>query len=158
LNELADRLFVKLRLPKPDIAAADVETAALRESLLDVLAALRELPVAAPYEANGLRLISSLRGDELASAEAALGEAPLVTAEPWLATALLLGSTLEFDGRVVEDISAYRTALRLELTALRDLDADAFLEALLSRVVDAQLVESRGHVLHALAAQREPAR
>jgi uncharacterized repeat protein (TIGR01451 family) len=158
LSELADRLFVKLRLPKPNIASADVETAALRESLLDVIAALRELPVAAPYEANGLRLISSLRADELASAEAALGEAPLVTAEPWLATALLLGSTLEFDGRVVEDIGAYRTALRRELTALRDLDADAFLEALLSRTVDAQLVESRAHVLHALAAQCEPAR
>jgi uncharacterized repeat protein (TIGR01451 family) len=158
LSELADRLFVKLRLPEPAIVAADVETPALRESLRDVLAALRELPVAAPYEANGLRLISSLRGDELASAEAALGEAPLVTAEPWLATALLLGSTLESDGRVVDDIGAYRAALRRELTALRDLDTDAFLEALLSRPVDAQLAESRGQALRALTAQRELAR
>jgi hypothetical protein len=157
-SELADRLFVKLRLPEPNIVAADVETAALRESLRDVLAALRELPVAAPYEADGLRLISSLHGDELASAEDALGEAPLVTAESWLATALLLGSTLESDGRVVDDIGAYRAALRRELTALRDLDTDAFLEAVLSRPVDAQLVESRGQALRVLAAQREPAR
>jgi uncharacterized repeat protein (TIGR01451 family) len=157
-SELADRLFVKLRLPEPNIVAADVETAALRESLRDVLAALRELPVAAPYEADGLRLISSLHGDELASAEAALGDAPLVTAEPWLATVLLLGTTLESDGRVIDDIGPYRAALRRELTALRDLDTDAFLEAVLSQPVDAQLVESRGHALRALAAQRELAR
>jgi hypothetical protein len=156
LSELADRLFVKLRLPEPNIAAEDLETAALRESLRDVLSVLHELPVAAPYEAAGLRLITSLRGDELASAEAALGEAPLVTAEPWLATALLLGSTLESDGRVLEDIGAYRTALRRELTALRDLDSDAFLEAVLSQPVDAELAASRDHVLRALAAQRAP--
>jgi uncharacterized repeat protein (TIGR01451 family) len=158
LSELADRLFVKLRLPEVNIVAADVETAALRESLRDVLTALGELPVAAPYEANGLRLISSLHGDELAAAATALDEAPLVTAEPWLATALLLGSTLELDGRVVDGIGAYRTALRRELTAVRDLDADAFLEAVLSRPVDAELVENRGQALRALAAQREPAR
>ena len=61
---------MKLRLPEPNIVAADVETAALRESLREVFAALRELPVAAPWlEANGLRLISSLHADELASAE-----------------------------------------------------------------------------------------
>jgi uncharacterized repeat protein (TIGR01451 family) len=157
-SELADRLFVKLRLPEPNIVAADVETAALRESLRDVLVALSELPVAAPYEADGLRLISSLHGDELASAQAALSEAPLVTAEPWLATALLLGSTLESDGRVIDDIGAYRVALRRELTALRDLDSDAFLEAVLSRPVEAQLAESRGHAFRALGAQRELAR
>jgi hypothetical protein len=87
-----------------------------------------------------------------------LTEAPLVTAEPWLATALLLGATLEADGHVVDNISAYRTALRRELTALRDLDADEFLEAVLSRPVDAQLAESRELALHALAAQRPLAR
>lgn len=157
LSELADRLFVKLRLPQPEIVAADVETDALRGSLRDVLAALRELPLAAPYEADGLRLISSLRGDELASAEAALDDAPMVTGEPWLATALLLGSTLEFDGRVVDDIGPYRAALRRELMAIRDLDSDGFLEAVLSRPVDEKLVESRGQALRALAAQREPA-
>jgi uncharacterized repeat protein (TIGR01451 family) len=158
LSELADRLFVKLRLPEPDIVAADVETTELRESLRGVLGVLRELPAGAPYEADGLRLITSLRSAELASAQAALDEAPLVTAEPWLATALLLGSTLEFGGHIVEDIGTYRAALRRELTTLRDLDTDAFLEAVLSRPVDAQLAESRDRALRALAAQRDPAR
>jgi uncharacterized repeat protein (TIGR01451 family) len=158
LSELADRLFVKLRLPEPNIVPADVETPLLRESLSDVLTALREVPAGAPYEADGLRLITSLHADEIASAQAVLGEVPLVTAEPWLATALLLGSTFESGGRVIGNIGAYRAALRRELSTLRDLDADAFVVAVLSRPVDAELVQSRDQALRAIAAQREPAR
>jgi hypothetical protein len=105
-----------------------------------------------------LRLISALHLDELASTDAALVDAPLATAEPWLATALLLGSTLESDGRVVGGIDGYRDALRRELAGLRDLDPDAFREAVILRPVNPQLDESRGQVLRALAAHREPAR
>lgn len=158
LSEVTDRLFLKLRLPEPEIVAEDLENAALRESLRDVIGALRSLPAPAPYEADGLRLITALHAEELASTDAALVEAPLVTAEPWLATALLLGSTLERDGRVVGGIGGYRAALRRELVALRDLDAEAFQEAVLFRPVDAQLDESRAEVIRALAAQREAAR
>jgi uncharacterized repeat protein (TIGR01451 family) len=158
LSELTDRLFLKLRLPDPEIVADDLETATLRKSLRDVVGAIRALPVAAPYEANGLRLTSALYPEELASTDAALVEAPLVTAEPWLATALLLGSTLEYDDRVVGGIGGYRAALRRELAALRDLDPDAFREAVLFRPVDPQLDESRAQVLRSLAAHREAAR
>lgn len=158
LSELTDRLFLKLRLPDPDIVADALENATLRESLRDLVGALRTLPVAVPYEANGLRLISVLHPEELASTAATLVDAPLATAEPWLATALLLGSTLESDGRVVGGIGGYRAALRRELTALRDLDPNAFREAVLSRPVDPELNESRAQVLRALAAHREAPR
>jgi uncharacterized repeat protein (TIGR01451 family) len=154
LNELTNRLFVKLRLPGSAIVADDLESAALRESLREVIGALPGLPAGAPYESNGLRLISTLHREELASAAAALAEAPLVTAEPWLATALLLGSTLECDGRVVGGIGGYRATLRRELSALRDLEPEAFREAVLSRAIDAELEESRAQLVRALSEQR----
>ena len=157
LSELTDRLFLKLRLPDPNVVADDLDNATRRASLRDLVGALSTLPVGVPYEANGLRLISVLHPEELASTAATLVDAPLATAESWLATALLLGSTLESDGRVVGGIGGYRAALRRELTALRDLDSTAFCEAVLSRSVDPELDECRAQVLRSLAAHREAA-
>jgi hypothetical protein len=152
-NELADRLFIKLRLPDCDIVPEDLETETFRTSLRDAVDAIRLLAAPAPYEANGLRLIGAVRGDELAAASAALTDAPLVTATPWLAMTLLLGSSLERDGHVIADLGAYRTALSRQLVGMRDLGPEEFVEAALLQPVDPELDAERGDLIRALSAQ-----
>jgi hypothetical protein len=150
-NELVDRLFLKLRLPDAPVTGEDLESRGFRDSLRDVVGALRSLPTPAPYEASGLRLVGSVRADELAAADAALAEAPLVTAAPWLAMTLLLGATLERDGTVIGGIGGYREALRRQLASMRDLTPEAFVEAALFAPVDPELDDQRGNVIHTLA-------
>jgi hypothetical protein len=152
-NELADRLFIKLRLPDCDIGPEDLETEPFRSSLRDAIDAIRLLAAPAPYEASGLRLVGAVHSDELAWAGVALTDAPLVTATPWLAMTLLLGSSLERDGNPIAQLGAYRNALRRQLAAMRDLEPKEFVEAALLRPVDPELDAERGVLIEALSAQ-----
>lgn len=153
LSESVDRLFVRLRLPDVSVTSGDLETQDLRDSLSEVVATLAALPRPAPYEREGLRLVGAIQSEELAAAGAALKAAPVATAAPWLAMTLLLGSSLERDGRVVADLRSYRTALRDELAPLQNLSADEFIYAVQHAPVKDRLVSAREDLLGALSSQ-----
>lgn len=153
LSESVDRLFVRLRLPDVSVTSGDLETQALRDSLSEVVTMLGALPRPAPYEKDGLRLIGAIQSEELAAAAAALRTAAVETAAPWLAMTLLLGSSLERDGKVVADLRAYRTALRDELAPLQALSADEFIYAVQHAPVKDRLVSAREELLRALSSQ-----
>jgi uncharacterized repeat protein (TIGR01451 family) len=152
-NELVDRLFIKLRLKDAEVAPDDIETQAIRDSLRDVIVALLSLPRPAPYEATGLRLTGAVRADDLAGAATALSDMPLVTAAPWLTLTLLLGSSLERDGKTIADLGAYREALRRKLAQIYDLGPADFLAAVLRAPIDDELESKRLEVLNALSSQ-----
>jgi hypothetical protein len=115
LRETLDRLFIKLRLPNYVIAARDLESAASRAALEDVIANSGQA--------------------ELLSLREALAQAPLGTALPWAALARLIPG--EGDA-----LRHYRGLLVEALDELAPQDAVAFTDALQRRpypVLDAAL-------------------
>ena len=154
LSELIDRLFVKLRMPGVELQPADLETAATRKSLKALLAALRRASsadVSTPQA--GLRLVGVVEPEELAAAARSLERERLVTAAPWRAAALLLGTSLQRDGTEVADFAAYRDALLRAFDGMRNLSPTEF-EAALHEPGDVDLEVERETVLRALAEQR----
>jgi hypothetical protein len=77
----------------------------------------------------------------------------LATAAPWKVMAMLVGTTLERDGGVVCEFTAYRDALVGELTQRSGLNAAEF-EASLREPVDPTLDELRESISRALADQQ----
>ena len=69
------------------------------------------------------------------------------------AMTLLLGSSLERDGKVVADVRAYRNALRDELAPLQPLSADEFISAVQHAPVKDRLASAREELLRALSSQ-----
>lgn len=115
LRETLDRLFIKLRLPNYVIAARDLESAASRTALEDLLAQSEE--------------------PELQALREPLEQAPLGTALPWAALARFIPA----DG---EALHHYRGLLIAALDELAPQDAVAFTDALQRRpypVLDAAL-------------------
>jgi uncharacterized repeat protein (TIGR01451 family) len=153
LAELADRLFIKVRLPDFPLAPADVETPELRTSLV---ALVEELAVGNTERASlrsGLRLAETLDGPTLAAATEKLGRDEIATASAWQVMAMLMGTSLERDGGVVSDFADYRNALVHELGQRTSLDPGAF-EASLREPVDPLLDEGRESMVRTLAEQQ----
>jgi uncharacterized repeat protein (TIGR01451 family) len=153
LGEHADRLFIKVRLPDFPLAPGDVETPELRASLV---ALVEELAVEKTERAalrSGLRLTQKLDHAMLTAAVEELGRDNLATAAAWQVMVKLVGTTLERDGGIVTEFTAYRDALAEELTKRAGLDATAF-EASLQEPVDPLLDEARESVLRTLAEQQ----
>ena len=153
LAELADRLFIKVRLPDFKLAPDDVETAELRSSLVALVEELAERNPERASLRSGLRLVESLDGLGLAASLQMLAKDNLATAAPWKVMAMLIGTTLERDGGVVCEFTAYRDALVGELTHRSGLDATGF-EASLREPVDPMLDELRESMVRALAEQQ----
>lgn len=153
LSELVDRLFLKLRLPDVVLVQDDLETRAYRESLASLLGVLRSERGRTTPEGAPLRIIAYLEPAMLADAADVLDRAKLVTAAPWRAAALLMGTTLERDGAVVADFAPYRDALVRAFAQMDDLSPTEF-EAALHRPGDVELESDRETVLRALNAQR----
>ena len=153
LNELVDRLFLKLRLPDVPLAPDDLETPQYRASLEAVIAALRTERGQKEPERAGLRLVSFVEPRALAVAAETLGRAKLVTAVPWLAAAMLMGTSLERDGVVVADFSPYREAVVRAFWELAEFSPTEF-ETALHEPGDVELEVERENVLRDLAAQR----
>jgi uncharacterized repeat protein (TIGR01451 family) len=153
LNELVDRLFLKLRLPDVPLAPDDLETPQYRTSLEAVIAALRTERGRKEPDRAGLRLVSSVEPRTLAVAAETLGRAKLVTAVPWLAAAMLMGTSLERDGVVVADFSPYREAVVRAFWELAEFSPTEF-ETALHESSDVELEVERENVLRDLAAQR----
>jgi len=130
--ETLDRLFIKLRLPNYTIAAGDLETPSSRSHLERFLYESAQAR-GTPAEPADAALVLRGETDASAIADAAddLADAPLATAAPWYALALLLPSA-------APESAAYRTALVDALDALRDDDPTEFLDAL-RRPVDPML-------------------
>jgi uncharacterized repeat protein (TIGR01451 family) len=153
LAELADRLFIKVRLPNFVLLPEDVETPELRASLITLV---EELAAAKPPRASlrsGLRLVEGLDGLTLAASVLKLGRDNLATAGAWQVTAMLIGTTLERDGGVVVDFKGYRDALVADLSQRANLDAAGF-EASLRDPVDPALDEARDFLVRTLAEQQ----
>jgi uncharacterized repeat protein (TIGR01451 family) len=115
LRETLDRLFIKLRLPNYVIAPRDLENAAMRTALEDLIAESTE--------------------PELHDMRDALAQAPLGTAQPWAALARFIPA----DGEAMQH---YRGLLIAALDELAPQDAVAFTDALQRRpypVLDAAL-------------------
>jgi hypothetical protein len=153
LAELADRLFIKVRLPNFALLPDDVETPELRASLISLV---EELAAAKPPRASlrsGLRLVETLDGLTLAASALKLGRDGLATAGAWQVMAMLIGTTLERDGGVVVDFKGYRDALVADLSQRANLDAAGF-EASLRDPVDPALDEARDFLVRTLAEQQ----
>jgi uncharacterized repeat protein (TIGR01451 family) len=153
LAELADRLFIKVRLPDFKLAPEDVETAELRSSLIALVEELAERNPERASLRSGLRLVESLDAQRLAASLKMLAKDNLATAAPWKVMAMLVGTTLERDGGVVCEFTAYRDALVGELTQRSGLNAAEF-EASLREPVDPTLDELRESISRALADQQ----
>ncbi len=154
LSETIDALFVKLRLPGSELAPADLETRELRASLRGVLDGLaRERASGAGGELDGLRLSGTARYDELGAAVGALEREPLMTATPWLALSIVMGTRLERDGTPLADFSAYRSRLQRTLAELGRLGPAEFTAALMEPV-EPQLDDEREALVDALAEQQ----
>jgi uncharacterized repeat protein (TIGR01451 family) len=153
LGEHADRLFIKMRLPDFPLVSGDVETPELRASLV---ALVEELAVEKNERASlrsGLRLAQKLDHAMLLAAVQELGRDNLATAAPWLVMTRLIGTSLERDGGVLTEFTAYRDALIEEFTKRSSLDAAAF-EASLKEPADPLLDEARESVVRTLAEQQ----
>lgn len=153
LAELADRLFIKIRLPDFPLAPDDVETPELRAALIGLVEELAGGNLERASLRSGLRLVETLDGLTLAAAIQKLGRDNLATAGAWQVMAMLIGTTLERDGGVVVDFKGYRDALVTELAQRASLDAAAF-EASLREPVDAGLDDARDVLVRALAEQQ----
>jgi len=152
LGEQIDALFVKLRLPGGALQPSDLETRATRSSLRALLESLGRERTLEPVDVAGLRLVGSVRYEEITAALGALEREPLETAAPWLALSLLMGTRLERDGQEVADFGAYRARLQPALAGLGRLGPTEFCAALL-QPADERLDEARDALLESLAAQ-----
>jgi hypothetical protein len=158
MSELIDGLFIKLRLPNPDVAPDDLETRELRTSLRGVLESLGRERLGAVSDMGGLLSLSgTVRHDELGAAVGALEREPLMTATPWLALSIVMGTRLERDGEELGDFSTYRSLLQQTLAGMGRLSADEFLAAV-HEPADERLDAEREALIDALAEQqRAPA-
>ncbi len=150
---MVDRLFVKLRMPGAALEPDDVESNAYRVSLRALVDVLRSQDDGAPPPGDGPRLVGFVDRDELDAAAGALEREPLVSATAWRTTAALLPTSLQREGIVLADLSAYREALRRALGELRGLAPGALAEAL-QRPADPELGAERERVVQALANER----
>ncbi|MBV9439185.1 MAG: DUF11 domain-containing protein [Candidatus Eremiobacteraeota bacterium] len=156
LDELVDRLFVKLRLPGVVLDAADLETPAARAALQRVVAALRLDGGDGEIPDDGLRLTGAVEAAELGEAARLLERGAIASAAPWCSLATLLGTSLERDGEQLADFGAYRDALRRTLDGMHELSASEFQEAL-GQPGDVELEVERENLVRALAVQRNVA-
>ena len=154
MSELIDTLFVKLRLPDPEIAPEDLETRELRASLRGVLEGLGRERFGAVSDMGGLLSLSgTVRYDELGAAVGALEREPLMSATPWLALSIVMGTRLERDGAELGDFTAYRSLLQQTLAGMGRLSAAEF-HAALVEPVDPRLEAEREALVEALAEQQ----
>jgi uncharacterized repeat protein (TIGR01451 family) len=154
LSELVDRLFVKLRIPGTELQADDLETKQSRASLKALVTALQSASAEnGTATMPGLRLVGVIAPTELADAAALLERERLVTAAPWRAATLLVGTSLQRDGVQVADFSAYRDALLCAFEEMADLTPTEF-ESALHQPGDVDLEVERETVVRALADQR----
>ena len=160
MGELIDGTFIKLRLPGAETAPEDLETRELRASLRGVLESLARERDGIPSglgeldEPGVLRLTGAVRHDELGAAIGALEREPLMTATPWLALSIVMGTALERDGDPLGDFTAYRSLLQQTLAGMGRLSAAEF-HAALSEPVDPRLEAERTALVDALAEQQQ---
>jgi len=156
LNELADRLFVKMRLPNSELVHGDLETDKARAALNALLAALRTASAAAPGDhavAAGLRLTTDVDRAAVEAIARELPRAPLGTAAPWSAAAMLIATTLHRDGEPVADFTRYRDALARTLASFATLSTADF-ERALYQPAGVELERERERVVRELTSQR----
>ena len=153
LNELVDRLFIKLRLPGATLVPADLETRESRRSLSVLVDALRHAHAGEGGEEKGLRLVGTVYRAQLSATADVLADAKLVTAAPWGALAGLLGTSLQRDGVVLADFGSYRDLLLRALAEITELSPTDF-EAALREPGDDDLESERETIVRALTAER----
>jgi len=151
-SEIVDRLFLKLRLPDIDVAPDEVATPDLRDALESVLDTLRDAPPSDDGDDRELRLVSVVDASGIDDAARALLRAPLLGATPWRIAATLIGTSLERDGGIVGDVTAYRDTLVSELQALEALSPAEFVAALQAPAI-AGIESERANVVRLLSAQ-----
>ncbi len=153
MSELIDALFIKLRLPGGTVAPEDLETRELRASLRGVLESLGRERLSTVSDLGGLRLTGTVRHEELGAAVAALEREPLMSATPWLALSIVMGTRLERDGEDLGDFGTYRSLLQRTLAEMGRLAPADFHQAL-QEPVDAELDAERAALVDALAQQQ----
>jgi uncharacterized repeat protein (TIGR01451 family) len=130
LREELDRLFIKLRLPRYEIASRDIETPSLRATIERVVheaALARGVPTESPTASIALRgLFLPAKLSEIGER---LSTAQLARALPWAALARLLPD----DSAVY---SEYRGCLVETFDGLRECESADFLDALQHRQED----------------------
>lgn len=139
-----DRLFIKLRLPNYAVVPRDLETPSLRATVERVLhdaADAHGSPADPPGAATVLR--GSVEGSQLRDASDRLENAPLASAAPWAALALLLPDS-------TSELLRYRGLLAARLDAARELEPADFLESL-HRDADPELDAALQNACAALA-------
>jgi uncharacterized repeat protein (TIGR01451 family) len=155
LNELADRLFVKMRLPNVELVHGDLETDKARAALNALLSALRTADTSRDLpDTGGLRLTTAVDRASLDAIMRELPRAPLATAAPWAAAATLIGTRLHHDGEPVADFTRYRDALSRTLASFATLSTADF-ERALYQPAGAELERERERVVRELTSQRK---
>ncbi len=155
VNELADRLFVKMRLPNAELVHGDLETDKARAALNALLSALRTADASRDLsDAGGLRLTTAVDRASLDAIMRELPRTPLATAVPWAAAATLIGTILHDDGEPVADFTPYRDTLARTLASFATLSTADF-ERALYQPAGAELERERERVVRELTSQRK---
>ena len=144
LRDVLDRLFIKLRLPNYVIDARDIETPAMRSTLLAFVDALGEgEPGGAPQPHGPLSLSGNISAGHVKGLRSRIENARLSTSPPWLSlTAFMVDGT--------PALRSYREQLGARLDELGVLEPRAFLDSLQRESVpalDAALVEVKAGLL-----------
>ncbi|HEY0393276.1 MAG TPA: hypothetical protein VGD01_02160 [Candidatus Elarobacter sp.] len=153
LNELVDRLFVKMRLPNVEVVQGDLETDKARASFTALLEALRARTAPERDDGSGLRLTALIDPAALEAAAGELPRAPIATAAPWALAAMLMGNLLHREGETVADFTRYRDALALALASFATLPPADF-ECALYQPAGAELERERDRIVRELSSQR----
>ena len=147
-----DRLFVRLRMPRLTITAKDLEDRESRFALRGLIDALAQAPGAEldRREPRIVRLSGPVDVDALGERAMELESAPLGSVVPWIVSAQLLGSRIEYNGGRQSDVlGLYRDELINVFGVLETLPMPEFHRVLASSV-NRTLDDALGAVLDAL--------
>ena len=147
-----DRLFVRLRMPRLTITAKDLEDRESRFALRGLVDALGQAPSAEleRREPRIVRLSGTVDIDALRERAMDLESAPLGSVVPWIVSAQMLGSRIEYNGGRQSDVlGLYRDELINVLGVLETLPMPEFHRVLASSV-NRTLDDALGAVLDAL--------
>jgi uncharacterized repeat protein (TIGR01451 family) len=146
-----DRFFVRLRMPRLAVTAKDLEDRDSRFALRALADELVEAPVQTPppVRAGVVRLRGSIDVNLLRALSGNLETVPLGAVTPWAINALLLGTTIVYDGNENDSLGRYRGELLKVLTVLSELPIDEF-HRVLTTSVNRSLDESLATVLGTL--------
>ena len=129
LGGMLDRLFVRLRIPRYTLTSKDIEDRDMRFALRTLCAEVARAPVGddVPDRNDGVvRIGGKLDTNALRLLSTELESAPLGAAVPWLICAMMMGTSIVFEHRVIGSLAGYRDELLAAFSKMQALPLEEF--------------------------------